>query len=119
MERVSSEPLWKKHFLQDCFFPSVVFLLAALYGIYAIVVDEQAILFFGGEKTRYNNCNCEMLRPRIKKVDAICLRPRKALILVAVSCVIILSLFLWKFYDPDNVNDGIYPFWRQFVVRCL
>ena len=35
-------------------------------------------------------------------------------VLAVVSCGIILSLFLWKFCNPDNINNGELP-----VLACL
>ncbi|MCD8273159.1 hypothetical protein [Akkermansia sp.] len=37
------------------------------------------------------------------------LKPCKAFVLAVVSCGIILSLFLWKFCNPDNINNGELP----------
>lgn len=45
-----------------------------------------------------------------QKIINICLKPRKAFVLAVVSCGIILSLFLWKFYNPDKfINNGDLP----------
>ena len=44
-----------------------------------------------------------------QKIINIYLKPRKALVLATVSCGIILSLFLWKFCNPDNINNGELP----------
>ena len=41
-----------------------------------------------------------------QKIINIYLKPRKAFVLAVVSCGIILSLFLWKFCNPDNINNG-------------
>ena len=41
-----------------------------------------------------------------QKIINIYLKPRKALVLATVSCGIILGLFLWKFCNPDNINNG-------------
>ena len=44
-----------------------------------------------------------------QKIINIYLKPRKAFVLAVVSCGIILSLFLWKFCNPDNINNGELP----------
>ena len=44
-----------------------------------------------------------------QKIINIYLKPRKALVLATVSCGIILGLFLWKFCNPDNINNGELP----------
>lgn len=45
-----------------------------------------------------------------QKIINICLKPRKAFVLAVVSCGIILSLFLCKFYNPDKfINNGDLP----------
>ena len=44
-----------------------------------------------------------------QKIINIYLKPRKAFVLAVVSCGIILSLFLWKFSNPDNINNGELP----------
>ena len=40
-----------------------------------------------------------------QKIINIYLKPRKAFVLAVVSCGIILSLFLWKFCNPDNNGE--------------
>ncbi len=42
-----------------------------------------------------------------QKIINIYLKPRKAFVLAVVSCGIILSL--WKFCNPDNINNGELP----------
>ncbi len=44
-----------------------------------------------------------------QKIINIYLKPRKAFVLATVSCGIILGLFLWKFCNPENINNGQLP----------
>ena len=56
-----------------------------------------------------------------QKIINIYLKPRKAFVLAVVSCGIILSLFLWKFCNPDNINNGELPVLAAifFIGVCL
>ena len=47
-----------------------------------------------------------------QKIINIYLKPRKAFVLrqyKRIDQMIVLSLFLWKFCNPDNINNGELP----------